>query len=205
MCSSESLVINLTRERRGESHPVAIQSHSTAVSFIFYQQYYSSNCSQSDALQPHYRTTFLFLLSSLLFISCFQSTSSIDFYFQAQPHFAFEQLLHDYVMPHAYSKKARLPFGESGERAASFCTNPYVIELLGRFADSLHDIFHHANHRANRRSAMSKGDMTEAVRLFWGSFEFLLFLLSLFTSFKFQLLTVEHLSLSLSLSFFVYK
>ena len=162
MCSSESLVINLTRERRGiKSYrdPIA------AVSFIFYQQYYSSNCSQSDAMQPHYRTTFLFLLSSLLFISCFQSTSSIDFYFQAQPHFAFEQLLHDYVMPHAYSKKARLPFGESGERAASFCTNPYVIELLGRFADSLHDIFHHANHRANRRSAMSKGDMTEAVRL----------------------------------------
>lgn len=60
---------------------------------------------------------------------------------------SFEKLLNEYVMPHAYSRGSRLPFGESAERAAQVCTDPYVLSLLSRFGDALHDIFHHANHR----------------------------------------------------------
>jgi hypothetical protein len=37
-----------------------------------------------------------------------------------------------------------------------------VIEVLGRFGDALHDIFHHANHRANRRHGLSQSDMANA-------------------------------------------
>ena len=49
------------------------------------------------------------------------------------PDTAFEMLLDQYVMPHAYSRGSRLPFGETAERAASFCTDYYVVELLTRF------------------------------------------------------------------------
>ena len=75
---------------------------------------------------------------------------------------AFEELLTQYVMPHAYSRGSRLPFGETAEKAAAVCTDTYVLALLSRFGDALHDIFQHANHRANRRHGMSKYDLSEA-------------------------------------------
>mgnify|MGYP000917570173 CR=1 FL=1 len=78
------------------------------------------------------------------------------------PDTAFEMLLERYVMPHAYSRGSRLPFGETAERAASFCTDYDVVELLNRFGTSLHEIFQHANHRANRKDLQSRSDKTEA-------------------------------------------
>ena len=52
----------------------------------------------------------LFKFFSLLSIPCLLIIFVNIFIFQ------FEQLLNDYVMPHAYSRGSRLPFSETSER-----------------------------------------------------------------------------------------
>jgi hypothetical protein len=77
---------------------------------------------------------------------------------------AFEALLRDYVMPHAYSSRGHLPFGISAAQAARVVSDSSVVALLDRFGPSLLDVFFHANHRANKRHGMTRRDVVESAQ-----------------------------------------
>ncbi len=75
---------------------------------------------------------------------------------------AFQALLHEFVMPHAYTRGSQLPFGLAASRAARMVSDRGVVDLLDDFAKPLLDVFHHANHRANRRSGVSRATLAAA-------------------------------------------
>eukprot|EP00946_MAST-07B_sp_MAST-7B-sp1_P001897 g1897.t1 len=85
-------------------------------------------------------------------------------YRQERAEAAFEALLHNFVMPHAYARGSQLPFGISAARAARMVSDPGVVALMNRFGAPLLDVFFHANHRANKRHGMTRRDIVESAQ-----------------------------------------